>query len=244
MAGKFTPAVQQAVSAATAAGLLTVSSTVGMYASEIGWLNNGGLLPSPVNAAFSTTAGGAGTLLHSHAYYYRVSALNAVGETLASAETSITTPVNGSVDNLNVVVNWGAVTGATSYNVYGRSTGAEQLIANVAAPTVTYTDDGTISPSGALPATNTTGATTSQKVKVLSIVSSTQLKCQKILDAEGLEANSAIPGQPSAGYGPKFLDNRLKAARYDASDLSAFNSGFTLYIDDQFVYATNLSQSF
>jgi hypothetical protein len=108
-------------------------------------------LATPVNSAFSTsTTGGS---LAAATYYYRVSATNSIGETLASTETSqITTGTTSTV-----TVNWGAVTGATGYKVYGRTTGAELLIASVGAVT-TYTDTGSITPSGALPTGNTTGS--------------------------------------------------------------------------------------
>lgn len=108
-------------------------------------------LTTPVNAAFTTsTTGGS---LAAGTYYYRVSALDKHGETLASTETSqVTTGATSTV-----TVNWGAVTGATGYKVYGRSTGAQQLLATVGAVT-TYVDTGAVTPSGALPGRNTTGA--------------------------------------------------------------------------------------
>jgi hypothetical protein len=107
-------------------------------------------LATPVNTAFTQ---GTGTLA-AGTYYYRVSALNDIGETLASPETNFTIPINTGVN-----VNWGAVTGATSYKVYGRSTGAELLIATVTGAT-TYLDNGSVvTPAGALPTVNTTGTT-------------------------------------------------------------------------------------
>lgn len=109
-------------------------------------------LATPVNAAFSTATTG-GTLV-AGTYYYRVSAINAQGETLASTETSQVVPAGTSTNK--VTVNWGAVTDATGYKVYGRSTGAELLIATVGAVT-TYIDTGSVTPAGALPAANTTG---------------------------------------------------------------------------------------
>jgi hypothetical protein len=57
-----------------------------------------------------------------------------------------------------MTVTWGAVAGATGYVIYGRTTGAEQKIATVGAVT-TYTDLGSISPSGALPTAATTYVT-------------------------------------------------------------------------------------
>ncbi len=111
-------------------------------------------LAAPVNDTF-TTAGTGGTLLDSTAYYYRVAAVNASGGTsLASTETSITTGPPGTNAN-TVTVKWHTVAGATSYKVYGRSTGAELLMATVAAPTLQFVDDGSITPAGALPAAAT-----------------------------------------------------------------------------------------
>lgn len=102
---------------------------------------------TPVNATFTPGSGTLGTAT----YFYRVSAINANGETLASAETSlaITGPAG-------VNVNWTAVTGATGYRIYGRTTGAEQFIGAVGSSTTTFLDNGSITPSGALPGANTT----------------------------------------------------------------------------------------
>lgn len=110
-------------------------------------------IATPVNAGFSTLTTG-GTLAIG-TYWYRVSALNANGETLASTETSQTTSTTATS---TVTVNWGAVTGATGYKVYGRMTGAELLIATLGLVT-TYTDTGSVTPAGALPAANTTADT-------------------------------------------------------------------------------------
>ena len=99
------------------------------------------------------TASAAGGVLATATYYYRVSATNAQGEeTLAEAEVSaaVTGPTG------SVALTWTAVTGATGYNVYGRTTGAELFIAS--ATSATYTDTGAITPAGALPTTNTTGS--------------------------------------------------------------------------------------
>lgn len=131
------------------------------------WLDDGSITPAgalpganttalatPVNAAFTA---GAGTL-NDGTYYYRVSAINAVGETFASAETSLAVAAGAGLNGVNV--NWGAVTGATGYNIYGRTTGAELFIATVAAVT-TFLDDGSVAiPAGALPGANTTALAT------------------------------------------------------------------------------------
>ena len=109
---------------------------------------------TPVNSAFSTATTG-GTLAAA-TYFYRVTATGATGETLASTETSQVTTGTTST----VTVNWGSVAGATGYNVYGRTTGAELKIATLG-NVLTFVDTGSVTPSGALPAANTaTGGAT------------------------------------------------------------------------------------
>lgn len=112
-------------------------------------------VPAPVNAAFSTS--GVGGSLAAGTYYYRVSAVNAFGESLASTGTSQVTVGATST----VTVNWiaptapNAETAVTGYRIYGRTTGAELLLANVGLVT-TWIDDGSLTPAGALPTVNTT----------------------------------------------------------------------------------------
>lgn len=111
--------------------------------------NRGTALTTPVNAAFATATTG-GTLAAA-TYFYRVSAINAYGETLASAETSVVTTGTTST----TTVNWGAVANAAGYKVYGRTTGAELLMATLG-NVLTFTDTGAVTPAGALPTVNTT----------------------------------------------------------------------------------------
>lgn len=114
------------------------------------------LLATPVNGTFTP---GTGTLA-TGTYYYRVSAINNSGETLASIETSlaITGPAG-------VNITWGAVTGASGYKIYGRTTGTEQLLA-IVGPVTTFLDNGSLTPSGALPGSNTTGPVSSKFIGV------------------------------------------------------------------------------
>lgn len=115
------------------------------------------LLTTPTGVTATPFA--AGGTLASGTYGYRVSAINIYGETLASATTSaVVTGPTGRVD-----LSWSAVAPAegaspvTGYKVYGRTGGSELLIATTAAGTTTYSDTGSVTPSGALPAANTTG---------------------------------------------------------------------------------------
>lgn len=117
------------------------------------------LANAPAGLAVAT-AGTAG----STSYYYRVSAVLPAGETGACAEVVIATG-NAVLTGTNKNnLTWTAVTGALSYNVYGKTTGAETLMKNV---TVTnYSDTGvdapgtTLAPGPAL-ATPTYGANAS-----------------------------------------------------------------------------------
>ena len=64
-------------------------------------------------------------------YSYRVSALNALGETLACSAVTVSNGKSSlDVSNYNTL-SWNSVSGATSYNVYGRSSGTEIWLANV-----------------------------------------------------------------------------------------------------------------
>lgn len=115
-------------------------------------------LAAPVNATFTTATTG-GTLLDLTTYYYRVAAVNAQGGTsLASTETSLETG-NSTANTNTLTVKWAAVTGATSYKVYGRTTGGELFMATVTAPTLQFVDTGSITPSGALPTSATSNVT-------------------------------------------------------------------------------------
>lgn len=107
-------------------------------------------MTTPVNGTFTPNTGG-GTLA-AGTYFYRISAIGATGETLASTEASATT--TGSTGS--VTLNWGVVSGAIGYNIYGRSTGAEQKLTTVwGGGITTFLDTNAFTPSGALPGANT-----------------------------------------------------------------------------------------
>jgi hypothetical protein len=112
------------------------------------------VFPAP---GVGTSAATGGTLLAGANYYYRVSAINALGETLCNAECTILTPGTFGVspDTCTASPVWSASTGATGYKVYGRSIGAEALLATVG-QVLTWTDTNTIGPVTAMPTRNTT----------------------------------------------------------------------------------------
>lgn len=107
-------------------------------------------LSTPAAATLAATTG----TLDDGTYSYRVSATNASGETLASTAATLAVVLGAGANG--VTVTWTAVTGAVNYKIYGRSSGTELLMDTVDEATLTYTDDGSDTPSGDLPASNTT----------------------------------------------------------------------------------------
>jgi hypothetical protein len=100
----------------------------------------------------SATAAASGGSLADGAYFYKLTAVNARGETLASNERSATT----SGGSGSVALSWPAVSGATGYKVYrGSASGAETLLATVGAVT-SYTDTGAATPGLSTPPTANT----------------------------------------------------------------------------------------
>ena len=93
-------------------------------------------------------------------YSYRISAVNAVGESLACPTTSYVVGTPGSL-----LLRWDTVENAVTYRVYGRTSGAELFLAEVRPSDLDQTlgrvhwyDDGRTYPNGALPGSNTTRA--------------------------------------------------------------------------------------
>jgi hypothetical protein len=115
-------------------------------------------LAPPITVPGCTPTGSGSTT-----YGYLVTALansqRFSGETLPSAEFTCTnaSPLSGSSYN---TINWQPVLGATGYNIYCRTPGAEQLCATVmenGTGTLSWVDSGSVTPSGAVPTANTTG---------------------------------------------------------------------------------------
>lgn len=106
---------------------------------------------------------GAGLSAGSFIYYYQITALNSVGETIGCAEQSIGVNKDRnawvSASNEKVTLAWNAVVGATQYQVYiSTESGQETLLDAVL--TNSYTDDSTLTanPYVFVPSDNTTGA--------------------------------------------------------------------------------------
>jgi hypothetical protein len=112
---------------------------IGRGTEPTGEIDTHAKLTTPVATTTSTATSG-GTL-PAGTHYYRVAALSAQGETLASNTLSQVTTGAAST----VTVNWTAVSGAIGYAIYGRVSGNERLLTRVGAVT-TWIDTGSIIP--------------------------------------------------------------------------------------------------
>jgi len=95
----------------------------------------------------SSVTRGSGLSAGSFTYYYKVTALNEVGETTGSNEVSTTVNVDrdlwGGSGNRHIDVTWTAVSGATRYQLYiSEESGKQTLLVDT--PATTYRDDGSI----------------------------------------------------------------------------------------------------
>ena len=119
-----------------------------------------------------TQGPGTGTLADG-TYYYRIAARNSAsgGPGIPAAEC------NGAVANggaNSVQVKWNRAVGADiAYYIYGRSTGAELQMTNVGSTVLSFVDDGSITPSGAIPTTDLTRGFVDQAAKLCANSSGT-----------------------------------------------------------------------
>lgn len=102
--------------------------------------------PSTAPASSTNTSGGT---LAAATYSYRVTFVTQSLETAPSpAKTQVTT---GATSTVTIDVTGMVPSGASSWKVYGRTGGGELLMGTVTLPTLTFTDTGSVTPSGALP---------------------------------------------------------------------------------------------
>lgn len=106
------------------------------------------VIPVPPLLLTSSTTTTGGTLAASLTVAYRVTAIVGGVETAPSARLTSATG-SGTATN-TITINWTGVVGATGYKVYGRVNGSEQLMATLGVVS-TWTDDGSVTPSGAVP---------------------------------------------------------------------------------------------
>jgi hypothetical protein len=150
---------------ASATGGSLVSNTYGYRVSAVNGAGEtvassevqASLAPLATPGTPSLTFGATGSLAPGF-FAYRITAVNASGQTLASPEAFIFVGGSGSVISISVA--WAPVPGATGYNVYGRTFGSEQKLTATPVIGTSFVDTGAVTPSGALPSSNTTGTTT------------------------------------------------------------------------------------
>ena len=111
----------------------------------------GGQGPAATVPTPTIVGSGTGGTLPAGTYNYKITYVRGGVESVASA-VSVDYVATGTTSS--VTVNWTAVSGATSYKVYGRTTASWLFIATVTAPTLTYLDTGSVTPSGASPVAN------------------------------------------------------------------------------------------
>lgn len=121
----------------------------------------------------SSVTRGSGLGAGSFTYYYKVTALNEVGETIGSNELSIGVDKDRSTwsihSNAHVDVTWTAVSGATRYQVYiGDETNKNVLLVDTGV--LTFKDDGTVQPNPyvLVPVDNTTTAPKFSEMALIS----------------------------------------------------------------------------
>lgn len=105
--------------------------------------------PSPV-ATYALIPGGGD--LGASVYAYSV-ATTLIDGTVGPPSNWVFPQITGSVAAYSIELTWPAVYNAASYTVYGRLAGSLGLIATLPATTLTFTDNGTITPVPPLPST-------------------------------------------------------------------------------------------
>lgn len=112
----------------------------------------------------TATAVGTGGTFAAGTYYWKITATNAVGESLPSTEATATIVANGSA-----TIAWTAVTGATGYRIYRSSTTGAENVSPALVGTSSgspFTDTGTAPTTGAVPSTNTTSGAAGPSVQL------------------------------------------------------------------------------
>jgi hypothetical protein len=110
-----------------------------------------GLAGAPV-VTLGTLAGTGGTFT-AGTKFWKVTAVNANGETVGSNEVSATVTATSTQ-----VLNWVTVAGATNYNIYrGTLSGGENVLVSTVGAVTTFTDTGQAGSAGDVPVVDSTG---------------------------------------------------------------------------------------
>lgn len=117
---------------------------------------------SSLSAPTGLTATRTGLSSGSYNVYYKVTAVNAVGETLASSEASVSGGIDKTRDNWtlgthSITLDWNDVTGAVRYNIYySDRTGEQVYLDSVVVSAYTDTGEATPNPYQATPEADST----------------------------------------------------------------------------------------
>lgn len=112
-------------------------------------------LTAPAIAHIIVASGTLGSTTVQTIYSYRLVTTNALGQTGPGPASIIVFPAGS--NTLGATLAWTPDPNGTGTKVYGNLTGQEQLMAILGSGVGTWTDNGSVTPSGALPAVNTTG---------------------------------------------------------------------------------------
>lgn len=124
------------------------SDALAYYGIDAGTITTFTALDAPGSLVAPTRTG---LTAGSYNAYYRITAVNAVGESVASAEMSVSGGINKTRDNWLVetdylTMSWGAVSGATRYNIYYSDSASTEIWLDSVSVT-SYVDTGVATPN-------------------------------------------------------------------------------------------------
>jgi hypothetical protein len=201
-------------------------------------LEDGGVLaqPTSITATPFTTGGTLGAATRS----YRLTTYSDSGETLAT--TAVTAVTTGSTARVDLA--WSPDRRAKGTKVYGRTGGSELLMATLGTEVSTWSDTGSVTPSGALPGSDTTAtgwtsgitATNNKIVQgVSNLITATaqRLGNHKTASSELVFRDNLIPSQaqsitPFVDYTSNY---KAKALVASTANITLPPGGTTLTID-------------
>ena len=173
-------------------------------------------LAAPTNGALTATAGGT---LAATTYYVESTWVNANGETIGSAETSLAVAAN---DVLNVAAPGSAPTGATGWNVYvtvtsGSYTTAKQNTTAIALGTAWVEPTTGLVSGAAIPATNTAYISLINGSGTLAVAANTGASITTDVGGTFYDVSACTACIPSGGSGTVNSGTAAQLAYYGAT---------------------------
>ncbi|HAM34563.1 MAG TPA: hypothetical protein DEB40_03370 [Elusimicrobia bacterium] len=177
--------------------------------------------PRTLSVSLGSGAVGA-NLLGSTTYFYKITAVNAAGETTeGKIPDAIEAQVTESASPVPIILSWETVKGATSYKIYKSTlSGQEKFLASVVGEsTAIYTDDGNTTVNGAIsvPAANTA------RTSVSKIVAGTNITISPPDGTGDVTINAA--GGGAAGYATVVVAAPTGIAATDTANIQAAING-------------------